>query len=356
MSIQSQAIDIEKDVIPLYNDKNSNKRPSKLKIGYDLFILVAIIIDLAVMLCDQLMMSTFMAYLAVWGSFEQWLVSYVMGLHQTIGLIGGFFTIFLVTELLLRWAVAIRKRTYYRWFFFPFVHWYEVLGCFPLLRPLRLLRALILIKRFHEMGIQVVPTRWIKTAQFYGHMLIEELSDRVILTAIGNFRHQLSSKTPTKFIERTIHHNREQIASVIEVMLRRELAPRLSAVMLSQVGTTLSADVGVAVEQAIANTPELRRYLKLIPIAGAMIESQLTSIGGQIGQNVTAAVNDRLFSPSMLDKLMSEIAQAMADIDTTRPELQALILNIIEEGLSAFEAQVKIQQWKHSEQLSLTKE
>lgn len=357
MSIQSQSIDEKKDIIPLYADKNAGKRPSKLKLGYDLCILIAIVVDLTVILFDQVMMSAFMAHIAVWVGFEGWLAHYATGLHLTFGLIGGTFTLFLFCELLVRWLVAIYRRTYYRWFFFPFVHWYEVLGCFPLLRPFRLLRALVLIKRLHELGVQVLPKRWIKTAQFYGHIVIEELSDRVILTAIANFRHQLaSSDTHATLIERTLSNNRKQMAEVIEVMLRRELAPRLSAVMLNEIGAMLPNQVGVAVEQAIAQTPELRRYLKLIPIAGGMIESQISLIGSQIGQNVTTAINNKLFSPSVLDVMMREIAQGLADIDTTRPELKDLVLAIVEDGLSAFEAQVKIQQWKHSEHLSLAKD
>lgn len=353
MSLQDLA---EKDVIPLYADKNPNTRPSKLKLGYDLVMLFAIVVDLTVILFDQVMMSAFMAYVATWAGFEGWLADYATGLHLSFGLIGGAFTLFLFFELLVRWLLAIKKRTYYRWFFFPFVHWYEVLGCFPLLRPLRLLRAVVLIKRLHSLGVQVLPKRWIKTAKFYGHIVIEELSDRVILTAIGNFRHQLSSSNAqSAFIERTLSKNQEQIAQVIEVMLRRELAPRLSAVMLNEIGTVLPNQVGTAVEQAIAQTPELRRYLKLIPIAGGMIESQMSLIGSQIGQNVTSAVNNKLFSPAILDVMMREIAQGLADIDITRPEIKDLVLAMVKEGLSAFEEQVKIQQWKHSEQLSLRK-
>ena len=32
---------------------------------------------------------------------------------------------------------------------------------------------------------------------------------------------------------------------------------------------------GNAIEEGLANTPELRRYLRMIPIAGSLIESQL---------------------------------------------------------------------------------
>ena len=72
------------------------------------------------------------------------------------------------------------------------MHWYEVLGVFPALRALRLLRAAVITKRLHRLGIQVIPKRWVDSAKFYYHLLLEELSDRVILTAIDNFRAQIA--------------------------------------------------------------------------------------------------------------------------------------------------------------------
>lgn len=346
-------IDVDKDVMPIYSGEREPTPPSKLKLLYDALMLVAIVADLSVIFFDQIVMSAFFSHIASWLSWTDWLMWYQSDLHLKLSAIGGFFTLFLIFELLVRWAIAIKKRTYYRWFFFPFAHWYEVLGCFPLLRPLRLLRAFVIIKRLHEIGIQVVPARWTKTARFYGHILLEELSDRVILTAVDNFRTQLRSPYTHTSIESTINKNRADIEQAILLLLRQELTPKLGQLVVSDVGRALSSDVGAAVEEALAKTPELRRYLKLIPIAGSMIEAQMVDIGKHIGENVTTAVNEALLSPALLDRLMGEIAHGIANIDTSHPQLQRLIANIIEDGLTAFEAQIKIQQWKHVKQLHL---
>ena len=51
--------------------------------------------------------------------------------------------------------MAIRKQTYPRWYFYPFLHWYDLLGCIPIgsFRMLRLLRLISLTIRLQKMGI-----------------------------------------------------------------------------------------------------------------------------------------------------------------------------------------------------------
>lgn len=350
--------DVPEDVIVLFGNDKDDHEPtlaqSRTKIVYDLVMLVLLLVDLCLIFADNILMSGLLTKLAQWGGFSATLDTYQNTHHLSLSAIGGVFTLFWVSELLVRWAIAIKKGTYYRWFFFPFVHWYETLGCIPMLRALRLLRAGIIIKRLHDTGVKVIPDNWLNSARFYYHVVLEELSDRVILTAIGNFREQLAkTKTNDELVQRTIDRNRAEFEAVVLGLLRRELAPKLQQAFLAQTGQKLSQEIGLSVEQALLDTPEFRRYLKLIPIAGSMIESQITSVGKHIGENVTTAVNKCLFDTQTLDTLMINVAKGVASIDTTEPNLQKLVGGVIEDALTAFEAQVKVQQWKHKDQLPL---
>ena len=84
-----------------------------------------------------------------------------------------------------------------------------------------------------------------------------------------------------------------------------------------------------------------------------MIESQLQHVGHNIGENVVYALNKRLLDPERLDSLMVAIANGIASIDTDNTALDTLISSIIDDSLTEFEAQVKVQQWKHQEMLHL---
>lgn len=342
---------------PLSDDMPSRPdrpKPSRFKLTYDIVMLIAISIDLLLISIDAILMSNFSYSAAAWLTIGDTLAWYQNTLHDPLRTAGGFFTLFLIFELLVRWAIAIKRKVYYRWFFFPFVHWYEVLGCFPQLRALRLFRVVVIGRRLYQLGYQVLPQPWINRIKFYINLLLEELSDRVILTTIHNFRQQLTDpKTHKSFIESTIARNRDEIEAALLSVLRQELAPKLQELATLTGGNVLATEVGNAIEEGLANTPELRRYLRMIPIAGTLIESQLQHVGHNVGENVVYALNKRLLDPERLDALMVAIASGVAKIDTDNTALNTLISSIIDDSLTEFEAQVKIQHWKHQEMLNL---
>ena len=330
-------------------------KPNRLKLTYDIVMIIAISIDLLLISTDAILMSTFSGNAANWLGVSSQLGWYQNHIHDSLRNAGGFFTLFLIVELLLRWAVAIKEKVYYRWFFFPFVHWYEVLGCFPQLRALRLFRAVIIGRRLYQLGYQVLPQPWINRINFYIDLVLEELSDRVILTTIQTFRQQLTDPQRQKsFMQSTIARNRDEIEAAILSLLRKELAPKLKALTESAGGgAILASEMGNAIQEGLANTPELRRYLRMIPIAGSLIESQLQHVGHNIGENVVYALNERLLDAERIDALMVAVASGIAQIDIDNPALNHLIANIIDDGLTEFEAQIKVQQWKHQDLLNL---
>ena len=330
-------------------------RPSRLKLTYDILMIIVISIDLFLISLDAILMSSFSSNVASWLSLTEGLSWYREMLHDPLRIAGGFFTLFLIYELLVRWAIAIKQKIYYRWFFFPFVHWYEVLGCFPQLRALRLFRAVVIGRRLYQLGYQVLPQTWLNRIKFYMDILLEELSDRVIITAIDNYRQQMiNPETQKSLIESAIGANRQEIESVLLSLLRTQLVPQLKKLSGQSASDDIIArEVGNAIEEGIANTPELHRLLRLIPIAGSLIESQLQSIGHNIGENAAASLNKRLLDDKNLDPLMVAIAKGVAQININNSALDTLIADIIADSLDAFEAQIKVQQWKHQDLLRL---
>ncbi len=356
----SPATDTKKPLPNQLQDSSKSQRsrpptPNRLKLTYDIVILMAISIDLFFISIDAILMSNFSNNVANWLTISEQLSWYQITLHDPLRTAGGFFTIFLITELLVRWAIAIKEQIYYRWFFFPFVHWYEVLGCFPQLRALRLFRAVVIGRRLYQLGYQVLPQPWIRRIRFYIDLLLEELSDRVILTTINNYKQQLTDpEMRQSLIESTIARNREDIEAAILSLLRQEVAPQLQKLAgKSNASSTIASAVGHAIQDGLANTPELRRYLRLIPIAGSLIESQLQHIGHSIGENVVYSLNARLLDDERIDALMIAIAHGIAHINTSNAALETLLSNIIADSLNEFEAQIKVQQWKHRDMLNL---
>lgn len=320
---------------------------SRPQLMYDFAIMFIITLDLFILTIDSLLMSDFMVQIGLWLGFSDSLQQYANTIHPTFTFVSGLFTIFLITELIIRWGIAIVKKTHYRWFFFPFVHWYEVLGCFPQLRALRLLRAIVIGYRLHQMGYQVLPKKWLKTAKFYYHVILEEISDRVILIAIDNIRNELAN-TNGHLVQNIINKHRKEIEIVIVELLQKEVSPLLQSSdgLPAKFVEPLAQQVSLAIEKSFNQTPELHRLLRLIPIAGGMIESQIVSISQKIGQNITVNTAQYLTQSDNLNQIYQEIAKGLSDIDTTSPTLEKLVSSIIHESLNAISEQVKIQHWK----------
>ena len=355
-TVPKQSIDLLTNNLAEASDRPKrppSPKPNRLKLSYDIAMIIAISIDLLLISLDAILMSNFSIKVASWLALSDGLNWYQSILHIPLRTAGGFFTIFLIFELLLRWAIAIKQQVYYRWFFFPFIHWYEVLGCFPQLRALRLFRAVVIGRRLHQLGYQVLPQPWINRIKFYINLLLEELSDRVILTTIHNYRQQLTDSAMQKsLIENLVDRNRQDMEAVLLSLLRTQLVPQLQKLAgKSPSGIMLASTVGNAIEDGIASTPELHRLLRLIPIAGSLIESQLQSIGHSVGENVIYSLNERLLDPELIDSLIVTAAHSIANIDMNNTALDALIASIIADSLTEFEAQIKVQQWKHYDML-----
>ena len=53
---------------------------------------------------------------------------YASQIHPDFVTYDLMFVAVFITEFVLRWGVAIYQKTYHRWFFYPFVHWYDLVA------------------------------------------------------------------------------------------------------------------------------------------------------------------------------------------------------------------------------------
>jgi len=84
-------------------------------------------------------------------AFHDW---YDTHLHQNFYWYDLFFVSIFILEFSVRWFLAVYHNHHHKWFFYPFTHWYDVLGCIPLgqFRFLRIFRVGSMVLRLHKMG------------------------------------------------------------------------------------------------------------------------------------------------------------------------------------------------------------
>ncbi|MFN2335307.1 MAG: hypothetical protein ABR550_12900, partial [Wenzhouxiangellaceae bacterium] len=145
----------------------------------DLFMVLLVVVNLVFILFDTLYgTSAFRGLLD--GSLPAFSAFYNEQIHAHFLYWDLIFIAIFISEFCFQWVVAVRKRTYARWYFYPFLHWYDLLGTIPIgsFRLLRFLRLISLIIRLQKMGIiDLTNTRIYQFFKFYFEAFIDEVSD-----------------------------------------------------------------------------------------------------------------------------------------------------------------------------------
>lgn len=120
-----------------YHRVDSSSLSFKLFLVYDIFMVFIIIFNLFCLAANFFLMSSIGAWFFEHIHLPQVLSFYRTHLHPWVITSEAWFIGFLIIELLVRWVIAIVYKHHKRWFFFPFIHWYEILAIIPQLRFLR---------------------------------------------------------------------------------------------------------------------------------------------------------------------------------------------------------------------------
>ena len=316
----------------------------KLYIAYDIFMMVLIVINIICISANAFLMSNFGAWVFEQIQLTQVLQYYKAELNPWVIKTESWFITFLIAELGIRWFIAIVQKHHKRWFFFPFIHWYEIVAIHPYFRFLRLIRAGIIAYRLHELGYKVVPNSMLRQLNFYYQVVMEELSDRVVITVIDSVKTELdTSSTHKKIIHDLVDHHRQMFATTLTQVLQETLAVELKSQQ-----KTISDSVGQVVIKAIEDTPELTQLLRLIPIVGGRIEQQIHSIGQHLGENITQGliqpfIDGTTTKPNTHYQL---IAEKVSQMNIENHALEQLVESVVYESLESLRKQVAVKQWQ----------
>lgn len=323
-----------------------NSKFFKLFLIYDIFMVFIIVFNLFCLGMNFFLMSNIGQWFFDTIQLPMVLEFYRTHLHPWVIITEAWFIIFLIVELFVRWGISIANKHHTRWWFFPFIHWYEILAIIPHLRFLRLFRAGVIAYRLYELGYKVVPDNIRLKALFYYRVVMEELSDRVVISVIDGVRQELeTSSSHKKIIHDLVDHHRQLFTVTLSSLLQESLARTLQ-----QQQPFITQKVGVIVNQAIEDTPELTQLLRLIPIVGGRIEQQIQSIGQRLGENISAGLIEPFTagSPKAPNQNYQLIAEKVSEINIDNKYLEELVESVVFESLEAIRKQVKVKQWQQT--------
>lgn len=311
----------------------------------DCIMLGLIIANLALILFEWLYaIDAFRAFLA---EHVTWFYEfYDPVIHENFLWIDLAFISVFVIELLAQWAVAIAQRTYHRWFFYPFVHWYDVLGCIPVgsFRFLRVLRIFSMLFKMQRLEIvDLRNTFFFRSLDKYRGILVEEVSDRVVVNVLNGFQDEVRRGSPVtdQIVRDVIEPRREEL---IEALARRiQKATR-------RAHTHYRADLRAYLERRVADAVDRNAEIAAL--------EQIPMLGPQVGMLLERAISDITISvvsgiladaASERNAVVQEVAAISADtllMADGHLDLNQVVREVLLEAVELIKEQVKIQQWK----------
>lgn len=337
------------------NRENLRKSHQTVWFVIDFLMLGLLILNLTLIIFDSVY-----SFEGIQGVFQQsWPAFYSVyhPIHRNFIFYDLIFVGIFLTEFFVRWLYAIRMKLYQRWYFYPFIHWYDLLGCIPTsgMRFLRVLRVVSIVYRLHRYGvIDFTQTRLFQFLSFYYEAFMEELSDRIVLKVLSGMQEEVRRGSP--LLERVQH----------EIILpRRDILTGWVSDRVADMATqgyvpnreALRRYMETRISEAIRQNPELSR-LKLLPIFGNQVRGTLEEAIGDITSHVINQVMEDLsssrnhdFIVDLVDVFLPEKPDDMTTKGTREAELarrqdNQVLINLTLEIIDAIKDQVHHKRWR----------
>lgn len=308
----------------------------------DLVMLSLLIINLIWLLFDGLFATE--GFRSILTSISPEIISSYAPIHENFILYDlAFITVFLL-EFCVRWVSSVVRKTHMRWYFFPFIHWYDLVGCIPLggARIFRFLRVFSILYRLQRYEIiDMRNTAVYRFIVFYYDVFVEELSDRIVIKVLSDAQKDIAAGSP--LIEDI---SKQVIATRLPV-----LTQWISSVMVhvgesiehNEHGESVRNHVKKSVGKAVRSNSQVSTF-KLVPLLGRSIEKTLEqSVTDIVTQSVINLLKD--ITPEKIDDF---VEHGLGRFSSEDHMLDQEVLLIVNECLELVKAHVSQQRWKDS--------
>ncbi|MBJ6137391.1 hypothetical protein [Marinobacter litoralis] len=268
-------------------------------------------------------------------------------IHERFIFYDMIFVWIFLTEFVIRWGYSVKAKIYDRWYFYPFIHWYDLVGCIPIgsFRFLRVLRVISIVYRLHQYKIiDFTNTRIYKFLAFYFDAFMEELSDRIVIKVLTGVQHEIQHGSPLfDRIQNDILYPRK---AMLADWLSDRVAHAAEQGYMPNRGA-LRAYLEDRVDHALKQNLELSR-LKYLPVVGPTIQDTLENAVGDIVANVIHQMLEDLASSSNHAFIEDIVNALLPDPSATAEEHsdQEALISLINEIIEAIKGQVRVKHWR----------
>lgn len=247
-------------------------------------------------------------------------------------------------EFMARWGLAVRRRSYARWYFFPIFYWYDLLSLVPVtaLRPLRLLRLVSIYMRLRQSDLSRVGKDVVSRGVAYiSNIITEEVSDRVAVRILSEFAEEIGDGTHVRIARAAIEPRRAEIERVLVTQIRAILS---NPETIARFKRLLELNLEVAVEESAS--------LRALPLPHIVVKPVVRAAGEVILATTLETITATVDSPRGEEALQA-VAAAVLDELFTGPalaELETLAREISLQVISQMRDVVTVRKWSLPEE------
>jgi hypothetical protein len=271
-------------------------------------------------------------------------------IHANFLVIDLGFIILYLGEFFLSWIIAIIQRTYSKWFFYPFAHWYDLIGCIPVgsFRFVRIIRIFSIVVRLHNLGLVDVTKTYLyrKTRKYYD-IIVEEVSDRVVVNVLNGVQDEINDGGPLvdDIIARVI---RPREAVIVEWVAQR-LSHAVQANLMDQ-KEDIKRYVEETVQKGIEDNKNVRTLERLPLLGNAITEISKRTISDVVYNIVERTIRDLGSDKNKFAvKETTDMILSSFEVQNRNEELNAALMEITHEVIERIKDQVKVKKWKLKE-------
>jgi hypothetical protein len=216
------------------------------------------------------------------------------------------FLILFWLEFMTRWFLAVRRRTYARWYFFPIFYWYDMLSLIPVLalRPLRLLRVISIYMRLRQSGLSRVGRDVLSRGVAYiSGIITEEVSDRVAVRILSEFGEEIEDGTHIRIARATVEPRRAEIEEILVAQIRAILTNEETIERLRQL-----------LELNLENAIEESESLRSLPLPHVVVKPVVRAIGEVILNTTLETLTATIDSPEGQEAVQAVAASVLEDL------------------------------------------
>ena len=219
-------------------------------------------------------------------------------IHPNFLLYDFVFVAIFLSEFVISWIVATLRSKYTRWWYYPFIHWYDLVGCIPLstFRALRVFRVISMMIRLHKMSfIDLKDNVIYREARGVYQGFVDQVTDRVLINIVSGIQRGVAEEhvqdSGDNTLAEAVRPDQEALAEVVAERIQRTAANNYL-----ELKSDLREHVEEVVRRGFEQSTELES-VRQVPLVGeqavAKLERSLT--------DVTYNLIDSVFQKAMAD-------------------------------------------------------